>query len=417
MHQAGPTIHLAAVPLTFQNWYCKTRPTTLGSHSDRIAIVLFISSYFHRKNNSHLMNRMLASLPRSGFGPYQLMPLGLQRWSSVGPSSVRDCICLQNHKLISHKYKNHAISNAIGWVMCRKLCDGNQVGTRRKVTANGLAETGWLDPECEARARHAMSEQGIDAIIILGGGLRRKNEMDTKGEIPAWACRRLDAAAHVYHNIAKDILPEAGMQQSVNSNDIMADKKPCIVISGGGSPHGLPVIGDSGQVVHEGTAYAEYLMEHHGIPASMIFKESSSYDTVGNAYFSAVIHTFPRKWENVAVITSSFHMPRSKAIFETVYRLAAATFDCGGHDDVNRRGVNLVFLSASDDGLFSEDILQARIEKEMDSKRKWEGNTGRMTTLTEFHEWMYQTHLCYAVSRQGEFGRQDDLNDALKGTY
>eukprot|EP00890_Picochlorum_soloecismus_P001470 jgi/Picsp_1/2323/NSC_05786-R1_protein len=330
------------------------------------------------------------------------MSFGLQRWTAIGPHSMRDCICLQNHKRIRHKCIDNGISSGIGWPLGRKPCGDSFVASRRKVAAKGLAQTGWLDPECEARARRAMSEQGIDAIIVLGGGLRRKNEMDTRGEIPAWACRRLDAAAYMY-----------GLYHKYGIKD---DTLPYIVISGGGSPHGLPVIGDNGQVVHEGTAYAEYLMEHHGIPASMIFKESSSYDTVGNAYFSAVIHTFPRRWENVAVITSTFHMARSRTIFETVYRLATATLGCDGDADSNR-GVNLVFLSASDDGLFPEDILNARIEKEMDSKRKWEDNTRGMKTLQEFHDWLYHTHLCYAVSRQGEFGRQDDLSDKLKGTY
>lgn len=361
------------------------------------------------------MTPMSVFLPRCRFWPHQVVSLGLQSWSAFGPHSVRDCTCLPYQKSIRHKYIDHAILHGIGGRLGRESHSDSFVGSRRKVAANGLAETGWLDPECETRARHAILEQGIDAIIVLGGGLRRRNKMDTKGEIPAWACRRLDAAAYVYNTMAKTATPPmTGMQQPKYSDKIMGDKKPYIVISGGGSPHGLPVIGESGQVVHEGTAYAEYLMEQHGIPASMIFKESSSYDTVGNAYFSAVIHTFPRKWKNVAVITSDFHMARSKAIFETVYRLATATLDCGGAD---RRGVNLVFLSASDDGLFTEDILHARIEKEMDSKRKWEENTGGMKTLPEFHAWLYQTHMCYAVSRQGEFGRQDDLSDKLKGTY
>ncbi len=33
-----------------------------------------------------------------------------------------------------------------------------------------------------------------------------------------------------------------------------------------------------------------------GVPAKHVLKEVSSYDTVGNAYFSLVIHALPADW-------------------------------------------------------------------------------------------------------------------------
>ncbi len=33
-----------------------------------------------------------------------------------------------------------------------------------------------------------------------------------------------------------------------------------------------------------------------GVPAEHVLKEVSSYDTVGNAYFSLVIHALPADW-------------------------------------------------------------------------------------------------------------------------
>ena len=60
---------------------------------------------------------------------------------------------------------------------------------------------------------------------------------------------------------------------------------------------------------------------NQSVPASQILRESSSYDTVGNAYFAATIHAWPLQWRHVAVVTSAFHMPRSQAIFEHVFEL------------------------------------------------------------------------------------------------
>jgi uncharacterized SAM-binding protein YcdF (DUF218 family) len=59
-----------------------------------------------------------------------------------------------------------------------------------------------------------------------------------------------------------------------------------------------------------------------GVRASSILKETASYDTVGNAYFSLVSHAIPAAWRRLAVVTSAFHMPRSRALYEGVYELA-----------------------------------------------------------------------------------------------
>lgn len=54
-------------------------------------------------------------------------------------------------------------------------------------------------------------------------------------------------------------------------------------------------------------------------------QEVSSYDTVGNAYFSLTIHALPSGWRRLAVVTSHFHMPRSRALFADLYQLAGSS--------------------------------------------------------------------------------------------
>lgn len=79
--------------------------------------------------------------------------------------------------------------------------------------------------------------------------------------------------------------------------------------------------------MHEGAACADYLITQCGVPAGSILKECSSYDTIGNAYFAATIHAVPAGWNGgrLAIVTSDFHMPRSRAIFETIFSLSDAT--------------------------------------------------------------------------------------------
>lgn len=75
-----------------------------------------------------------------------------------------------------------------------------------------------------------------------------------------------------------------------------------------------------GYCIQESMAGADYLLQQN-VPAAQVLRESSSYDTVGNAYFAATIHAWPLQWRHLAVVTSAFHMPRSRAIFEHVFKL------------------------------------------------------------------------------------------------
>ena len=62
-----------------------------------------------------------------------------------------------------------------------------------------------------------------------------------------------------------------------------------------------------------------------GVKDNQILKEVASYDTIGNAYFAATIHAIPATWRSLGIVTSAFHMPRSRTIFETVFAAAEVT--------------------------------------------------------------------------------------------
>jgi hypothetical protein len=199
-------------------------------------------------------------------------------------------------------------------------------------------------------------------------------------------------------------------------------------------------------------------LPHQGVPPSHLLKESQSYDTVGNAYFSLTIHALPAGWRRLAVVTSAFHMGRTKAIFDHCYGLIGAlegrgegskegdgdgigegegtpssssasslngqNGGCGGRDSPHpsrprqqKNEFELSYHSVSDSGLFSPEILQARKAKEAGALVTWERNAAGITSLKDLHRWLFDTHMCYAASRQGEFGRQPSLDPVLAATY
>ena len=127
-----------------------------------------------------------------------------------------------------------------------------------------------------------------DAILVPGGGV------GPGGELPLWVRRRLDRAMQIH------------------------DREYLITLSAG-TTHKPPPLDERGFPIFESIAAARYLVQR-GVDAGKILTETSSYDTLGNAYFSRVIHVQPRDFKRLLVITSAFHMARTESIFMGVNR-------------------------------------------------------------------------------------------------
>lgn len=54
-------------------------------------------------------------------------------------------------------------------------------------------------------------------------------------------------------------------------------------------------------IVYESGATAWYLKDHAAITAGQIVMETTSYDTIGNAYFARTSHTEIRRWVRTAL--------------------------------------------------------------------------------------------------------------------
>ncbi|KAG2485407.1 hypothetical protein HYH03_015893 [Edaphochlamys debaryana] len=238
-------------------------------------------------------------------------------------------------------------------------------------------------PQSTARGVLPEAYRSVDAILMLAGGQTGPDS------VPPWAERRLDTC--------------------LSLQDAQRKTTP-ILLLGGGTPHKGPYLDSRGFVIHESTACARYLIDRGADPKTLL-KETSSYDTVGNAYFSLTIHALPAGWRRLAVVTSDFHMARTAALYQVMYSLAGR--DLFG----DPRRYELLYVAATDGGLFEPDVLAARKAKEAEARATWLRDASRMRALPDLHDWFHQTHLCYAVQRQHEFGVQTIRDPKLLASY
>lgn len=213
------------------------------------------------------------------------------------------------------------------------------------------------------------TNQDPQAVIIPGGGLTEK------GTLPAWVKARFELA-----------LQSAG------------DTSVFILLSGG-TVYKPPPLDPRGYPLFESRVGARYLSAR-GIEKDRILTEISSYDTIGNAYFARMIHTQPANLEKLLVVTSHFHLARTREIFNWIYSLTPRPVDFQLH-----------FEGAPDAGLGPES-LRAREEKEQKSLRKVKQIRRTLTSLRDFHRWLFTEHSAYNLA-----GTHDPLPPDLKISY
>ena len=123
-------------------------------------------------------------------------------------------------------------------------------------------------------------------IFVLAGG------QINNGDVNSWVKQRLDIAIKI-------------KKENINS---------IIYCIGGGTYHKPPILNNYNYVIHESKSCSNYLIEND-ISNSKIKREWSSYDTIGNGFFSFINFIIPLKIEELVLITSEFHMERAKEIF------------------------------------------------------------------------------------------------------
>jgi hypothetical protein len=192
-----------------------------------------------------------------------------------------------------------------------------------------------------------------DAILICCGGVTEK------GTLPLWVKTRVETA----------LLHSNGTEWFL-----------CLSF---GTTHKRPVLDRKGFPVTEAAAVAQALRAR-GIPARRILLENISLDTIGNAYFSRAVHTDIRGFRRLLVVTSAFHMDRTREVFGWVFGLRP------------KRGYRLDFAAAPDAGLDAQ-TLAARLRRERQGLLQVRRLARRIRTMEQLHRWLFTEHEAYAV--------------------
>ncbi|KAA6421565.1 MAG: hypothetical protein FRX49_08509 [Trebouxia sp. A1-2] len=74
---------------------------------------------------------------------------------------------------------------------------------------------------------------------------------------------------------------------------------------------------------------------------------------------------------------------------------------------------------AADEGIFAEDVLEARKQREEESWQTGFMNVHKLKTLADLHSFIHREHTCYSVAHQAVFGHLelDDVADKALASY
>ena len=233
----------------------------------------------------------------------------------------------------------------------------------------------------------------FDVIIVLGGGV--PEDIRTP---PIYTQERCKAASEVYKSLSLPALPPP----------------PKILTLSAGTAHLPQALSADGLPIWESTASAAYLIHELGVPPQDLFAETTSYDTISNAFFARLNFCDIAQWKKLLIITNEFHMERTKLIFDWIFHAPS--------DNVNSNNYELSYLSVPDVGL-SEDAIKARIQKEGKSSATVKNHLSqKYISIEEIFEFLTTEHSFYTASSLVVRGMddgtaQDNVGKLVQDSY
>ena len=227
---------------------------------------------------------------------------------------------------------------------------------------NELNLDGWEKKEqiIKQKSRNILYQINDETlyIFVLAGGLQEN------GEVHEFVKTRLDKAIEIYNEII--------------------ESRPCkIIVMGGGTYHKPPILNESNYVIHESSSCALYLTQHGNIESKNIYREWSSYDTIANGYYAYLNYIQPLDIKKFTLITSDFHMPRAKVIFNYFNSI------------LFQHQLNIHFIETPNNEM-EEGVLKERCEREYNSKLNFQQNiVQEKRTISDFTKWFYEEHGAY----------------------
>lgn len=229
----------------------------------------------------------------------------------------------------------------------------------------------------------------LHVILVLGGGVPT-----SPNSPPEYVKIRCDAAAIIYQESIK--AKKKQNNNVTNDNNNNNDDAPSILCLSAGTAHLPQLINPiNGLPIWESTASAAYILEKYPstVSSDKLFVETTSYDTISNAFYTRTNFTDIIGWKNILVITNEFHMNRTNAIFDWIFHANDKNIT------TTTRDYKLHYLSCPDISL-SEDAIHTRKLHEAKGERNVRENLSKKyTSMQDIWTFLTSQHDFYTASK------------------
>ena len=140
--------------------------------------------------------------------------------------------------------------------------------------------------------------RSLDAILVLGGGVP-----SSICNPPEYVKSRCEAAARVFLSTLQS--RSASTATDYIEQTASNDSAPAVLCLSAGTAHLPQLMSSNGLPIWESTASAAYILNTYPyIPSSKIFAETTSYDTISNAFYSRTSFTDVVGWRRLLIVTN-----------------------------------------------------------------------------------------------------------------
>jgi hypothetical protein len=274
--------------------------------------------------------------------------------------------------------------------------------------------------EMGVRNQHFDSIQSIpkdltfDAILVLGGGVPANITSP-----PAYTKERCKLASQIYSSSL--------VQEEQHQHQQHIPHPPKILTLSAGTAHLPQALSADGLPIWESTSSAAFLIHELNVNPSDVYAETTSYDTISNAFFARLNFCDIAKWNKILIITNEFHMERTKLIFDWIFHAPLRSDNDdgiigGGGSKSNNDVYQLYYLSAPDVGLTEEAII-ARKEKESKSASTVKNILSqKYDSIDKIFDFLTTQHSFYTASKLVQRGmddgtKQDAVEKLVQDSY
>eukprot|EP00923_Selenidium_pygospionis_P048020 GHVN01082751.1.p1 GENE.GHVN01082751.1~~GHVN01082751.1.p1 ORF type:complete len:723 (+),score=162.68 GHVN01082751.1:390-2558(+) len=201
----------------------------------------------------------------------------------------------------------------------------------------------------------------FDAVVVLSGGGCKNN-----GELSPLTAKRLDVAVEMGPHCRYFVC------------------SGCLTFPS--------LVAKESYFVDECQAMTRYLMDK-GVDPSRVLMERWSCDTLSNAHGCRHLVCHPMGLTNILIVTSAFHMARSRVAFDWIFA------SCEGNEDRQSSSpFTLTYISADDVGLSDVALREKKKKEEASTRAILDERIPLLKTTAEITKFILTSHNAYRAS-------------------